>query len=279
VRNDASIEGRRRGKEILMARIKPKEFIDKVITSEVKTAFWVSWLVFVFVVGFTYIFFKYKGDFLRSVFVEAHGMLFDLFVIATFILWLNKKAEKRRNIQRWQEEIDDFRGWDEKEATFRIVGNIKRLNRNGITEISLYDCFLRGANLEMANLREAVLTRANLKEASLAEVNLWEADLSRANLSGANLMAASLVEADLTGASLAEANLWKADLSGADLRRAELERADFGEANLRGAKLTIEQLSKVKTLFQTILDPELEKEVKQKYPHLLEMPEFPKEEK
>ena len=261
-----------------MAKIKPKEIIDKIITSEVKTAFWVSWLVFVFVVGLTYIFFKYKGDFLRSVFIEAHGMLFDLFVIATFILWLNKKAEKRRNIQRWEEEIDDFREWDEKEAMFRIVGNIKRLNRYGITDIYLRDCFLKGANLERADLREAVFIRANLKEASLAEANLWEADLSGADLSGADLMAASLIEADLSCTSLAEANLWKADLRGADIRAANLRKADFGEADLRGAKLTIEQLSKVKTLFQTILDSELEKEVKQKYPHLLEMPGFPKEE-
>lgn len=254
-----------------MAKIKPKEIIDKIITSEVKTAFWVSWLVFV--VGLTYIFFKYKGDFLRSVFIEAHGMLFDLFVIATFILWLNKKAEKRRNIQRWEEEIDDFREWDEKEAMFRIVGNIKRLNRYGITDIYLRDCFLKGANLERTDLREAVFTRANLNEASLAEANLWGADLS-----GANLMVASLIEADLSGTSLSGANLWKTDLRGADIRAANLRKADFGEADLRGAKLTIEQLSKVKTLFQTILDSELEKEVKQKYPHLLEMPGFPKEE-
>ncbi len=91
-------------------------------------------------------------------------------------------------------------------------------------------------------------------------------------------MVASLIEADLSCTSLAEANLWKANLRGADIRAANLRKADFGEADLRGAKLTIEQLSKVKTLFQTILDSELEKEVKQKYPHLLEMPGFPKEE-
>ena len=45
---------------------------------------------------------------------------------------LERLGEKRRNIKRWQEEIDDFRGWNSEEAKFRIVGNIKRLNRNGI---------------------------------------------------------------------------------------------------------------------------------------------------
>ncbi len=228
-----------------MARIKLREFSDKVITSDVKTAFWISWLAFIVVVGFTFIFFKYKGDFLRSIFVEAHGILFDLFVIATFILWLNKKAEKRRNIQRWQEEIDDYRGWDEKEAAFRIAGNIKRLNRNGITEICLRDCFLKGANLELPDLGKAILTRANLEKVDFGDAYLDGADLRGTNLEVASLRDASFLAADLSGA--------------------------------RG--LTIEQLSQVKTLYQATSDPELWKQIKEKYPHLLEMPKFPKEEK
>ena len=296
-----------------MAKIRPKELFDKVITSEVKTAFWVSWLAFVFVVGFTYIFFKYKGDFLRSVFVEAHGMLFDLFVIATFILWLNKKAEKKRNIQRWQEEIDDFRGWDEKEATFRIVGNIKRLNRNGITNINLADSFLKNVNFSRANLKDADLTWANLEEAYLGKAhlegtcllganlrraylgranlekanlegaklfgaNLEKANLNGANLEGANLEGAVLLRANLGGANLGGAKLEGANLEGADLRGANLMGADFRGADLRGADLrgainvTIEQLLKVTTLFEAKLDPELMEQIKEKYPHLLEVP-------
>ncbi len=48
----------------------------------------------------------------------------------------------------------------------------------------------------------------------------------------------------------------------------------FKEANLEGIRnLTIEQLSKVETLYGARgLDPELERQIKEKYPHLLEEP-------
>ena len=63
------------------------------------------------------------------------------------------------------------------------------------------------------------------------------------------------------------------NLKGADLRGVNLKRADLGRANLRGAKgLTLEQLSKVKTLYRAELDQELEKHIKEKNPHLLEKP-------
>lgn len=74
----------------------------------------------------------------------------------------------------------------------------------------------------------------------------------------------SLDSVSLIEANLEEANLWQANL----------EEADLEEANLWGAKnLTIEQLSKVETLYKAKLDLELEAQIKKKYPHLLEEPE------
>ncbi len=242
-----------------MARIKPKKFIDKVVKSEVKTAFWVSWLAFVFVVGVTFIFFKYKGDFLRNIFVEAHGMLFDLFVIATFILWLNKKAEKKRNIQRWQEEINDFRYWKSREAMYRIVGNIKRLEKNGFTKIDLRHCFLkyaplRGIRLKGAILRQSKLQNANLWQANLKGANLRRAELNNTNLREANLQNAILIEAELEGAILDEANLQGVDLHGT-----------YG--------ISQDQLAKVKTLYNARLENYLMNIMKEYYPKLFEKPD------
>lgn len=71
------------------------------------------------------------------------------------------------------------------------------------------------------------------------------------------------MRANLLGANLTQANLEEVNLHGADLMG----------ANLVGAKnLTIEQLSKVKTLNEAKLDPELMEEIERKYPHLLEEP-------
>lgn len=316
------------------------------------------------------------------------SLLLDILVFGILIVVFNKIWEKRRNIRRWQEEIHDYSGWNEPEAKFRIVGNIKRLNRNRITKIDLEGCFLEGAWLEGINLKGASLIGASLEGARLGGINLEGAQLEAANFRKAELDRANLQGAGLTGASLNDARLWfanlrrawnrgedevwcqgtdfghanlqyvnfadgnfqradfnnadlqnsefnwcaldeanfshadmrhasligvtlnkanfananfqdgslssyyeeynhggpfhpltklceanleEANLSGVDFHEADLSGANFKKADLRGAKnLTIEQLSKAKTLYLAKLDPDVEKELKDKFPHLLE---------
>ena len=97
-----------------------------------------------------------------------------------------------------------------------------------------------------------------------------KADLSGANLGGADLSGADLRSAELDGAVLRGACLEGANLSGANLSYASLSGANL--IRIRG--LTIEQLSSVDTLYEAKLDPELKKQVREKYPHLLERPEY-----
>jgi uncharacterized protein YjbI with pentapeptide repeats len=92
-----------------------------------------------------------------------------------------------------------------------------------------------------------------------------QADLYKADLSGAKLIYANLSDADLRDANLSGANLYKADLYKADLYKADLSEV---------LGLNIEQLSMVQTLYEAELDSELKKQVKDKYPHLLEEPEY-----
>lgn len=76
------------------------------------------------------------------------------------------------------------------------------------------------------------------------------------------------------GSELVEADLSNAKLGVADLKNANLKGASLLKVNLEGVTdLTIEQLSKVKILFGVKnLDPELRKQIDEKYPHLLENP-------
>ena len=90
--------------------------------------------------------------------------------------------------------------------------------------------------------------------------------------------------ADLSGAELYNANLRDAYLENADLSDATLYGVLLKDAYLFGANLTqvknlsINQLSEVETLYKAKLDPELKKQVKDKYPHLLKKPEYYDEE-
>ena len=149
--------------------------------------------------------------------VEANGMVFDLFVFGVLLSIYEALREKRDKIEHLHEEIDDYRGWDEKEATYRIVGAIKRLRKIGVREINLKSCFLKRADLEGINLERTYLLGANLE--------------------GANLVKANLMGAYLAYVNLQDAKLWKANLQGAILFEAYLLNAIFMEANLRGVEL------------------------------------------
>lgn len=131
-----------------------------------------------------------EPDFWVNILVESHGMLLDLFLIGVFLFWLQRRSadnrEKKLRIKRYEEEIDDYRGWDEKEAMYRIVGNIKRLNKEGVSKIDLRGCFLeradlRGAKLQGAQLQGAWLLGTILKGACLKEAQLQGARVARIN--------------------------------------------------------------------------------------------------
>lgn len=76
---------------------------------------------------------------------------------------------------------------------------------------------LRGVDLRVACLREAIFSDADLREAVLSDADLRSASLRDADLRGADLR-----NADLSGADLCDADLQGADLQGADLRGADL---------------------------------------------------------
>lgn len=74
--------------------------------------------------------------------------------------------------KRYKEEIEDFRNWKSAEASYRIIGNIKRLNRIGVSDINLSGCYLREMDLSGLDLRNANLTDTDLQDVNLKSVDL-----------------------------------------------------------------------------------------------------------
>ncbi len=229
---------------------------------------------------------SYYGELL----IEAHGMLFDILIIGILIFWLNKNGEKRQRIKTYKDEIDDFRLWKSEEAAFRIVGNLKRLNRNKIHNLNLVECFLpktnlnytclSGSNLNSANLNGSFLIESDLNSSRLNQTNFENANLNQASLrgayaSGANFKDSFLIKADFQNAFLIKTNFRNAKLMETNLNGAFLMGADFEEANLYKADLrnctglTMEQLSKARTLYLAKFDPELQERVQGLVPELV----------
>ena len=72
-------------------------------------------------------------------------------------------------------------GWQSDEAMYRIVGNVRRLNRERVICITLARAHLAGANLAEAILVEATLGSANLQGANLDGANLYAESARIAN--------------------------------------------------------------------------------------------------
>lgn len=176
-------------------------------------------------------------SFWNNVLVEAHGMLMDIVLFGIILTLYERLTDKHREIERLHEEIDDYRGWNEPEAMYRIVGCIKRLNKKGVTDINLTDCFLNGANLRGVNFNGAILIGLDFRGADLSYANLEKSDLSNANLEGVKLISTNLKDATLLSTNLNGANLDKAKLQGANLSFAKLQETSLDTTNLNDSIL------------------------------------------
>jgi uncharacterized protein YjbI with pentapeptide repeats len=270
---------------------KLRDLYDEIIEKPLLTSTIVLILVAILVLSLSLPYYIKDFDlFIPQILAEAHGMIFDIAVIGILLVWLNQNGEIRQRIRTYKDEIDDFRLWESEEAAFRTVGNIKRLNRHKIHEINLVNCYLArtnlnyvnlaGSNLNSCNLQQSSLIESNLENARLNQTNFENSNLNQANLksayaSGANFKDSFLIKTQFENAFLIKANfnnayLMEANLQNSYLMGADLENASLYKADLRGAKgLTIEQLSKVKTLYMARFDDELLADIKANLPELV----------
>jgi len=202
--------------------------------------------------------------FVANVVAELHGMLMDLLLFGCLLLWLDQKAERRRRIRRYRDAIEDFLGWRSDEALHRIVGNVRRLNRENEAPDTLKNAYLAEANLQDADLSNASLTGADLSGADLVHANLSNTYLGSADLRGADLQ-----EANLSGAHFG-AFVRRSSQDGA--ARTRLEGANLRGANLRGIRnADADTFTEVATLYKARLDPELESDIQAAHPELLDV--------
>lgn len=186
------------------------------------------------------------------------------------------------NLRRANLQDADFRGTSLQEAKLEGI-NLRwaKLQGADLQKANLLEADLHGAHFHKANLRGAKLIVAKLIVADLQEADFQGADLREAKLQGADLRGAKLQKANLRWANSSNVDDMKGRiyLRGTDFRGANFEGADLQGVNFQGAdlreteKLTIDQLSKVKTLYDAKLDDELDIPLKEKYPALFEKPD------
>ena len=89
-------------------------------------------------------------EFIKGIHVETFGFMMDIVLFSIIFFLLRKRDNheiaKRQLIERNNEIIDDLRGWDSLEASYRLSGAISRLIANGATP-DLYGVCLSNISL------------------------------------------------------------------------------------------------------------------------------------
>jgi BTB/POZ domain-containing protein KCTD9 len=243
----------------------------------------------IFTISYRYLI-RNPDGFFEQIVYASFGMLFDIAVLGILITWLTERREKRNRILSYINEIDDFRNWVSEEAMFRTVGNIKRLNKNLVTEMNLVDCSLRNVNLNYTNLKNSNLNSADLSSSSLIGMIFTNCRLNQTNFENSNINHGEFIESYATGANFKDSYLIKSNFEKAYLIKTNFENAYLIEANFKGAILSdanfnnaslykadltntsglkAEQLLHVKSLYLAKLDRHIIDKLRELAPYLL----------
>lgn len=79
--------------------------------------------------------FRGLGELQQGIYVEAWGTVFDILIVGVILTLYEIRRDRKESIERYFEEIDDFKKWNSEEGRLRIAGAVRRLNRFGKTGI------------------------------------------------------------------------------------------------------------------------------------------------
>jgi uncharacterized protein YjbI with pentapeptide repeats len=99
--------------------------------------------------GVTYLWWRLDPQDLSNLWPEMGGMTLDVFFILIVFALFEHRRNKRQDIGRQREVIDDYKRWDHPEAHLRIAGAIRRLNR-----LSEFALDMAGARLSKFDFAE-----------------------------------------------------------------------------------------------------------------------------
>lgn len=118
---------------------------------------------------------------LEGITTELFGFGFDILLFGILITLYDNHRSKTNKIEQYLEEIEDYRGWREKEASYRIFGIIKRLQKEKYYDIDLTDCYfedisfskrdiINGFDFNTAILRSTFFSRCQFINVNFSKV-------------------------------------------------------------------------------------------------------------
>ncbi|WP_163026035.1 pentapeptide repeat-containing protein [Chachezhania antarctica] len=161
----------------------------------------------------------------ENLWTEFWGLIFDILIILVGFGLIQNWKQRRDDIARQEEIIEDLKRWDNEESMHRIVGAIRRLNNMGRTEVDLTGASISGAKFKgygVSSLRGSRLSGGGWADETIRKSSFKVVDFSRLDLRDVTF------GVDAWGIGLAvsghyqDCNFWEADLRGSNFDATEL---------------------------------------------------------
>ena len=117
--------------------------MDNNLSIESKKVYFFGFILFIIIlIQFTFVRnYSNYSDVPQGIMIEAFGFIADIILFGIAITIYEIVWKKKETITRYMEELEDYRGWNEKEASYRVFGLIKRLHKLNKTDIDLSNCY------------------------------------------------------------------------------------------------------------------------------------------
>ncbi|MDO6729584.1 pentapeptide repeat-containing protein [Marinovum sp. 2_MG-2023] len=157
----------------------------------------------------------------ENLWTEYWGLIFDVLVILVGFGLIQNWKQRREDVSRQHELIEDFRQWDNEEAGHRILGAIRRLSRLGITSFDFTGGTLRNVNFYSSGIKSIVGSRLSGRSGGfwadefLTKASVFEkVDFSRLDCRDVQFDRVATINRHPIGpaAVYQNCNFWEADL-------------------------------------------------------------------
>lgn len=189
--------------------------------------------------------------------VEAHGVLAEIILFGYIVSKIEEKSKliqqqisKEEEIKKFHQEIDDFRDWKDKEASYRIKGLIRRLYSLGESNINLFGCYLE----------EIKFPNGDFFDLNLEEANLVNSDLTSSFFSNCKFIKTNFIGTNARGVDFINCDFSKADFSQADF-----SNAIFYKPRLNDIVISEESKFEFATIYSDNISDELKAKLRTKH--------------
>ena len=191
----------------------------------------------------------------HDILVESHGLIFDLFIFGILLTFYETVNNKREKIERYTEEINDYKFWESEEAMFRTRGLIKRLVDLNAKNLDLSHCYLAN-DKSLSSYKN--MSNWRFSGADLSNSLFLLSTLENAHFYYSNLMDTRFDQVNLTNCKFSSANLYNTDfekciLYGADFSNSIIKSKNWFYELEKNKNIGVDE---IKNKFLIIENPE-----------------------